>query len=132
MSNQPDPLKKLFVSESQSVNRQELADLLSPYLSIHIEEGTFDFSSRFGDLPNMEKILIILAAVKARSLVADGASDEISPSEIIAMEAMPTGSVKGTLKKLADARDVKVHSGKYALPNYKISQVVARLKNLES
>ncbi|MBI4084891.1 MAG: hypothetical protein HY432_00005 [Candidatus Liptonbacteria bacterium] len=121
-----DPLEKLIVTEAQAINRQELADLLSPYLSIDKETRSFHFSSEFRELPNAEKILVILSAVKARALVLD-TTDETSPTEIIKMDIMPTGSVKGTLKTLADSKDIKVENGKYHLPNYKIHQVVARL-----
>lgn len=130
--NSSDPLQSLFVSETQAVNRQELADLLSPYLAINKDTGSLDFSSQFRELPNIEKILIVLCAVKARSLVLSDVADEISPSEIIKMEIMPTGSVKGTLKTLLDAREVKAVNGKYSLPNYKLSQVMARLNQYKS
>lgn len=131
MTNQ-DPLQKLFVSETQAVNRQELADLLSPYLSINKETQSFDFSSSFRDLPNAEKLLMILSAVKARNLVLSNIPDEISPSEIIKMDVMPVGSVKGTLKTLLDSKDIKSSNGKYSLPNYKISQVAARFNQIKT
>ena len=131
MTNQ-DPLQKLFVSESQAVNRQELADLLLPYLSIHKETHSFDFSSKFRDLQNAEKILIILSAAKVRSLVLKDVADEVSPSEIIKMDIMPIGSAKGTLKALLDSKDIKSSSGKYSLPNYKIPQVVARFNQVKT
>lgn len=127
-----DPLQGLLVSETQAIDRQELADLLMPYLSIHKETKSFDFSSRFRDLPNNEKILIILAANKARSLISEEVVDEITPSELIKMDIMPEGSVKGTLKALLDARDIKSVSGKYYLPNYKLSQAAARIKKIST
>ena len=37
MTNNQDPLEKLFVSETQAVNRQELNELLSSFLSINKE-----------------------------------------------------------------------------------------------
>ncbi len=129
MTENTDPLQKLFVSESQAVNRQELAELLSPYLSINKETQSFEFSGNFMALPNAEKILLVLAAVKARSLFL-GTEDKISPSEIIKLEIAPVGSVKGTLKTLLDSRDIKSEGGKYSLPNYKVSQVVANFKKL--
>jgi hypothetical protein len=130
MTDANDPLNKLFVSESQAVDRQELAELLSPYLSINKETQSFDFSGKFHDLSNAEKILLLLAGIKARSLVL-GADDKISPSEIIKMEIAPEGSIKGTLKFLLAAKDIKSDNGKYSLPNYKLPQVVARFKKLE-
>ena len=125
-----DPLNKLFVSESQAVDRQGLAELLAPFLSINKENQTFDFSGEFHSLSNAEKILLVLAAVKVRNLVL-GAEDKISPSEIIKMDIAPVGSIKGTLKVLVDSKDIKSEDGKYSLPNYKLPQVMARFKKLE-
>jgi len=130
MTTNPDPLQKLFVSESQAIDRQELAELLSPFLSINKENQNLDFSGKFHELPNAEKILLVLAAIKARSLVL-GTEDKISPSEIIKMEVAPEGSIKGTLKALLESKDIKSDNGKYSLPNYKLSQVVARFKKGE-
>src|SRR3989338_2400354 len=130
MANTNDPLNKLFVSESQAVDRHELAELLSLFLSINKETGIFDFSGKFHELSNAEKVLLVLAGIKARSLVL-GTEDKISPSEIIKMEIAPEGSIKGTLKLLLDSKEIKSDSGKYSLPNYKLSQVVARFKKLE-
>ena len=75
--SKPDPLQGLFISESQAIDREQLATLLSPYLAINKETGSLDFSLQFRDLPNAEKILLILAAVKARSLVLKDTADQI-------------------------------------------------------
>ena len=130
MENTNDPLNKLFVSESQAVDRHELAELLSLFLSINKETGIFDFSGKFHELSNAEKVLLVLAGIKARSLVL-GTEDKISPSEIIKMEIAPEGSIKATLKALLESKDIKSDSGKYSLPNYKLSQVVARFKKAD-
>lgn len=122
-----DPLSKLVVSESQAVDRQELADLLSPYLSINKETQSLDFSGAFRELSNAEKILIILSAVKAKNLVLN-TEDKITPSEIIKMDIAPEGSIKGTLKNLLESKDIKSDKSKYYLPNYKLSQIAARFK----
>lgn len=124
----PDPLQKLFVTESQAVDKQQLADLLSPYVTINKEIKSFDFAGKFSHLSNTEKILIVLSSVKAMSLVL-GTEDKIAPSEIIKMDIMPLGSVKGTLKKLLDSREIRADKGKYSLPNYKIPQLVAGFMN---
>ena len=126
--SQIDPLDQLFVSESQAVDKQELADLLLPYVSINKESKEFDFSQAFRDLTNIDKIFILLSAIKARSLVLK-TDEKISPSDIIKMEIMPEGSTKGALKLLLDSNEIKSEKGKYYLPNYKIPQVVKRFKN---
>jgi len=133
MTNQTnDPLRQLLINESQPVNKKELAELLLPYVAINKETKFFDFTSQFMDLSNDEKILIMLSAVKARSIVLPDVEDKITPIEIIKMEVMPEGSVKGTLKKLLASNEIKVNKKRYYLPNYKISQIVVRFKNLKS
>lgn len=122
-----NPLLKLFVSESQDINNQELSDLLLPYLTINKESGGFDFTQSFRELSNTEMILILLAALKARHIVLN-TDEKISPSEIIKMEIMPSGSAKSAIKKLFDEGDIKSDNGKYYLPNYKISKVITTLK----
>ncbi len=127
--NNIDPLASLVVSESQTIDKAQLAQLLTPYLLINKETKSLDFSGTFWDLPNTEKILLVLAGVKARSLVL-GTEDRIAPSEIIKMEIAPAGSVKITLKTLLESSDIKSENSRYYLPNYKLPQVIARFKNL--
>jgi hypothetical protein len=88
-----------------------------------------EFSGGFWDLANAEKILLVLAGVKARSLILD-TEDKITPSEIIKMEIAPEGSVKITLKNLLESKDIKSENSRYYLPNYKIAQVITRFKSL--
>ena len=127
--NNNDPLASLLVSESQSIDKASLAELLSPYLLINKESKSLDFSGGFWELPNAEKILLVLAGVKARSLTLE-TEDRITPSEIIKMDIAPAGSVKATLKNLLESKDIKSEKGRYYLPNYKLPQVIARFKNL--
>ena len=127
--NNNNPLASLLVSESQSIDKIGLAELLSPYLLINKESKSLEFSGGFWELPNAEKILFVLAGIKARSLVLD-TEDKITPSEIIKMEVAPEGSIKITLKKLLESGDIKSEKSRYYLPNYKLPQVIARFKNL--
>ncbi len=127
--NNNDPLASLLVSESQTIDKAGLAELLSPYLLINKESKSLDFSGGFWDLPNAEKILLVLAGVKARSLVLS-TEDRITPSEIIKMEIAPMGSIKITLKKLLESKEIKAENSRYYLPNYKLPQIMARFKNL--
>ena len=127
-----DPLAQLLVSESQAVNRQDLAEILLEYVTINKETKSFDFSGNFIKLPNSDKILILLCAVKARSLILSNVEDRIAPSEIIRLEIAPEGSVKATLKNLFDSGQIKSDKKKYYLPNYKLQQIVARFRNLKN
>lgn len=126
-----DPLESLFVSESETVDKAELAKLLAPYLLINKESQSFDFKADFWSLPNAEKILIVLAGIKAKSLFLN-TEDKISPSEIIKMDIAPEGSVKITLKNLLGSKEIKSEKSKYYLPNYKLPQIVARFTKINS
>lgn len=79
---------------------------------------------------NADKILVILCAIKARSLVLTDVEDKITPSEIIKLDVAPEGSIKATLKILVDSGQIKSNKGKYYLPNYKVPQIAARFKNV--
>lgn len=122
-----NPLEKLFVSESQEVNKTDLADMLFSYIAINKDTGVFEFTKNFRTLPNIEKILVVLCAVKARHLVM-GTEDKIGPKEIIGMDIAPEGSIKSALKNLLDSKEIRAEKSKYFLPNYKLTQVISRLK----
>lgn len=125
------PISKLFVSGSQAFNEADLYSLLLPYLSIDKDSHEIIFTQQFQGLNNTYKILIFLAAIKAKSLHLK-TSDEVSPSDIIKTEIMPVGSVKATLKLLSDSKEIRSNKGKYSLPNYKISQLSASLNHTQS
>ena len=121
-------ISKLFVSSSQTINDQELYDLLLPYVSIDKDSHEIIFSQAFQELTNANKILIILSAMKAKSLHLK-IDEKISPSEIIKISGIKPGSVKATLKALLDAKEIKSEKSRYSVPNYKISQLAAIFKN---
>lgn len=124
-----NPLHRLLVSDSQAVNHQELADLLLPYLSINKDSKNFDFSADFRNLSNIDKILILLSGIKAKHLILE-TEDKVTPSEIIKMEVAPAGSVKNTLKTLLDTGEIKAEKGRYFLPNYRLSHVINKFRNI--
>lgn len=127
--NNSDPLSKLIISESQEINKQELADLLNPYIAINKDSQSLDFFRAFRELGNEDKLYIVFAGIKARNLLF-ATGEKITPSEIIKMDIMPIGSVKGALKKLYDNGEVKSEKSKYFLPNYKLHQVIAHFRDL--
>jgi len=129
ITKKEDPLQKLFVSETQKVDRLGLARFLTPYVSINKETESFDFSATFHKLLNSEKILVILAAIKAKHLVLD-TLDRIAPVGIINLEVMPIGSVKGSLRTLSRNKEIKSDKNGYYLPNYKLPQIIGRFSKI--
>jgi len=127
MDNQnKNPLEDLLIDESQSVNLVELAQMLKPYVGIEKSSKDIQFLPAFYEQKNELKILILLAASKAKKELLGG-EEKMSPSEIIVLDIMPPGSVKGTLKKLFDEKIIKSDDSKYYLPNYQIKFL--QLKN---
>ena len=121
MNNQnKNPLEDLLIDESQGVNLVELAQMLKPFVGIDKSSKTIQFLPHFYEQKGNElKILIVFAASKAKKELLGG-EEKMSPSEIIDLDIMPTGSVKGTLKKLFDKKIIKSDNSKYYLPNYQI------------
>lgn len=129
MTTQPskNPLEDLLVDESQSVNLAELAQILKPFVVIDKSSKTIQFLPSFYEQKNEAKVLILLAASKARRELL-GSEEKMSPSDIIGLDIMPEGSVKGTLKKLYDEKIIRAENSKYYLPNYQIGASLTQLK----
>lgn len=125
MTDHQNPLEGLLVSDTDPINKKELADLLTPYINIDQKEKSFNFIGEFMKLNNADKIYLILSAVKARSMLFNDMEDKISPVDIVKMDIMPEGSVKATLKKLKDDNKISSDNGKYYLPNYKLHDILA-------
>lgn len=128
MKNQKDPLASLFTSDAQATNRQQLASLVGPFISIDQNSREFIFLPAFSEIQgNMTKIEILLAGAKARSLHLNE-PDGLFPGDIISFEIMPAGSVKTSLKKLYDDRKMKQDKeGRYFIPAYRIPELIKQL-----
>jgi len=128
--NQDDPLKKLIVSNSKDIDRQKMADILDPYVGFDETSQIMNFKEEFRTLgTNVDKLEMVLLADKARSLYFQDRKEGLSQSEILALEIMPEGSVKSTLKKLADPRKIlKNAEGKYYIPTYRLGELFSKFK----
>lgn len=128
-----DPLASLFTDDAKAVDRQQLATLVAPFVSIDKESREFGFFPAFSDLGgNIAKIEILLAAAKARALYLSE-PDGLLPGEIIATGVMAVGSAKSSLKKLADSHRVKKDKqGRYFLPPYRIAELVKQFISTNS
>lgn len=123
-----DPLAVLFSEDAKSVDRKQLADAVSPFISIDKNSKEFVFLPTFSELNNNTlKIEVLLAAAKARSLFLNE-NDGLLPAEIIATGIMAAGSVKSSLKSLFDNHKIKKDKdGRYLLPSYRISELVKKI-----
>lgn len=126
-----DPLSKLVVKDLNEIDRQKLADLLGPFTYFDETGETIKFKDKFHELgTNAEKLEIILLADKARILIFKGNRNEgMSQTDILKLEAMPDGSVKTTIKRLSDSRQIsKNPDGKYFIPGYKLNELILKFK----
>lgn len=122
-----NPLEDLLVDESQGVDLAELAQILKPFVVIDKSSRRIQFLPPFYEQKNEAKILVLLATSKARKELLGG-EEKMSPSDIIELDIMPEGSVKGTLKKLYDEKIIRAENSKYYLPNYQIRASLTQLK----
>ncbi|EKD47581.1 MAG: hypothetical protein ACD_65C00376G0009 [uncultured bacterium] len=138
MDTQSDPLAKLFRDNAsiQEEEREKLAALLEPYVVLGNEKDirSMNFKPAFLQLVNVEKLEIIFLSEKARALFfKDGKNEGLGQGDIISLNAMPSGSVKSSLKKLADDKKVvQVSTGKYIIPNYRIHELFTKYFKEES
>jgi len=132
MDTQSDPLEKLFKDNSsiQAEEREKLAIMLEPYVVLGNNKDfrSMNFKAPFLELANIGKLEIIFLAEKARALyLKDEESEGLGQGDLIALKAMPTGSVKSSLKKLFDdKRVVQTPKGKYIIPSYRLPELFTK------
>ena len=127
--NTNDPLRELIADDMVEVDRVKLTKILKSYI-VFDANSALNTLEKFDKLPNQEKILILLVASKAKSLLSD-VEEGMTPSEIIELDVMPVGSVKSSLKKLLEVnKDIKKKDSKYYLPNYRLARYAERFAAL--
>jgi hypothetical protein len=119
-----DPLERLLVSQ-EDVNRELLAEVLSPYVQISKGTGEVVQLPSFSKLTNAEKILVFLLARKAaKSLGLSQVREGVSPKEISSMTGVNYDSVKPTVSALAKKQHLLQKEGEnYSVPNHAILHV---------
>lgn len=116
MSEQ-NPLKSLI--SKNSLNEQDLVDVLSSYVTI-TEEEVIEFLPAFMKLSNRQKILVALLGIKAKSSLFSSVDSSL-PSEISEITMMPLGSVKPMIRKLFMDKIIKKNKDGYFIPNHFVS-----------
>lgn len=126
MAPDDNPLKSLIIENNQSLDLHQLTDLLTNRIAF-TAEAEMQFLGDFYNMNNQQKVLLILLGAKAKSILFE-VPDGLTPSEIIAFDIMPLGSVKSTLKTLLeDTHEVKKNTDKrYYIPNYLTSKLITR------
>src|SRR6266704_147733 len=118
-----DSLSKLLVSKEE-VNRELLAEVLSPYVKLSKDTSDVIYLPAFGKLTNAEKILVFLLAKKAaKSLGLPVEREEASPTEISRLTGVNYDSVKPTVSSLAKKRVLQKAGDSYFVANHAILNV---------
>lgn len=127
MKDKNDPLAVLFTDDAKAVDRQQLATVVAPFITLDKESKEFGFLPAFSGLEsNALKIEVLLAAARARAMFLNE-PDGLLPGEIIATGIMAVGSVKSTLKNLFDGHKIKKDKeGRYLLPPYRVPELVKK------
>jgi len=129
MTDTNDPLKDLIQEDAGAIDRDLLKNTLKPYVAFSAS-GDVTVLKQFYGKSNQQKVLIMLLAQKAKSLIFPDTEESLSPSVLINAQIMAEGSVKTTLKYLLE----KVHeikkdsSNKYYIPTYLLAEMPARLE----
>ena len=125
MTEQNDPLMSLVSDDAQNLDREKIATFLQPFITFDKDSKEIVFSDQFTELKsNLLKLKVVFLASKVKSLLFD--EDEgFIPKELIALEIMPEGSIKGVVKQLFDSKIIKKNSeGKYYLPDYQVGKII--------
>lgn len=121
-----DPLQALVSDDAKEVDRKKMADFLQHFVQIDVNSKEFRFLPDFDKLGSSEKIEIILLACKARSLLFE-TPEGLTHGEIIALDTMPEGTAKPTIKKLFDSKKIKKNNeGHYFLPGYRVNELIGK------
>jgi len=126
MNINQDPLNKLTSDDFGAEDRDKLATLLQPYVVFDKNFEKLQFREPFYLLDvNVDKLEVIFLAEKARAIrLKDENNEGLAQRDLIILNVMPKGSIKSSLKKLADKKQVtKNTKGKYTIPNYRLSQL---------
>ncbi len=96
-----DPLDDLFVDET-AVDRERLASILNGYADIGQETGRLVTTPAYDELAGDEKVVITLAAERAKEIKGAVDSASMGPSAISDASNVPVGTVKPKVRELAE------------------------------
>jgi hypothetical protein len=110
-----DPLAALVVDED-SIAREELAAGLASYVQLTKEGGIWPLPA-FEALTSADKVLCLLLAFRAMSMLDLRENDRVGPAELVEMSGMPPGTVRPKLSKLVEKRLVVRDKREYWISN---------------
>lgn len=115
-------LDDLLVDE-QSLNEEQLKEVLAPYAGIGNDSGAFVPTDKFGDLNSFQQTAVVLLHRKAAHELGLAEKEGVSPSEIASASGINHNTVKPAVRQLDEDGIVENHNGEYTVPTYNYDKV---------
>ncbi|MCU1460207.1 MAG: hypothetical protein JWO37_282 [Acidimicrobiales bacterium] len=109
-----DPLERLVVDE-QTIAREELAEVLAPYVGI-TKSGGLVLTEDAATLNAATRMLAVMLALWAAEWLGLRASNGASPNELTELSGLPSGTVRPKLSELSKRRLVAKRGTGYEIP----------------
>lgn len=118
-----DPLARLVVDEHE-VNRELLASVLAPLMTLDPTRGSFAFRIGVRDgLQHSEVILAALLARKALVLLDADVVEPVQPKELEDLTGIKGGSLRPALRRLSHEGVVRKVEGGYTVPSHSLADI---------
>jgi hypothetical protein len=122
-----DPLSQLLLDAGE-VDRGVLATALSDRIGIDSKSGRIVILPGYSPLNTRQKVLVILLAAKAASLLGIRDSEFMGTQEVIGTSGLPQGTVRPKLKELREAGLAAQGTDRaYYVPSARLRRAVEQL-----
>lgn len=120
-----DPLERLMVDE-QAIAREDLAVVLAPYVGI-TKSGEIILTEDASRLNAATRLLAVLLAVWAAHLLGVRPRAGATPTELVELSGLPSGTVRPKLSELRKRRLVTKQGADYLVPLASVRLAAATL-----
>lgn len=122
--NEADPLRELLV-DAATIDREALAGVLKGRVAIDNRDGRLVLLGGYRALDSRKKVLTLLLAQKAATLLGASASESLSHGEVTETSGLPSGTVAPSLKNLKELRFAAQDQTKaYFVPNAQLAPAI--------
>ncbi|SFL21755.1 hypothetical protein SAMN04487950_2858 [Halogranum rubrum] len=130
-NKEPDnPLDEVFVDET-TIDEKRVASILNNYAQIGENSGRLIPNSEYDALTAKDKILVTLVAERAKLIREEVESASLGPSAISNASGVAEGTVKPTVRDLAEDGLIRDDEDGYSVEPSKLRLVENRLENDE-
>jgi hypothetical protein len=122
-----DPLQRLVVNQHE-VDRELLATVLEPYVTIDPSHGTFAYRKGVRDsLANRERVLVALLSRKALALLGSKTQEAAQPRQLEELAGIKGGTLRPLLRQLVTSGVLWQDDRGYAVPNHSLHDIADSL-----